>query len=163
MRPALRRAASWLAGTWAGLIAGVGFVAAPALFATLPRGDAGRVAAQLFGLDATIGVCVGAVLLVLCLRLARVDSASGVSSRFSTEMLLVLGALFAIVAGHYAIQPMIESARRREGGPSFAVLHGVASAFFLVKFLAVAVLAWRLTGSTRAPAAEAATAAGPTS
>jgi hypothetical protein len=50
-------------------------------------------------LDATIGVCVGAVLLVLCLQLARVDAASGVSSRFSTEMLLVLGALFAIVAG----------------------------------------------------------------
>ena len=120
----MRRAACWLAGAWAGLIAGVGFVAAPALFATLPRGDAGRVAAQLFKVDATIGVCVGAVLLVLCLQLARVDSASGVSSRFSTEMLLVLGALFAIVAGHYAIQPMIESARRGEGGPSFAVLHG---------------------------------------
>jgi hypothetical protein len=73
-----------------------------------------------------------------------------VSSRFSTEMLLVLGALFAIVAGHYAIQPMIESARRGEGGPSFAVLHGVASAFFLVKFAAVAGLAWRLT-APRAP------------
>ena len=159
----MRRAACWLAGAWAGLIAGVGFVAAPALFATLPHGDAGRVAAQLFKVDATIGVCVGAVLLVLCLQLARVDAANGVSSRFSTEMLLVLGALFAIVAGHYAIQPMIESARRGEAGPSFAVLHGVASAFFLVKFLAVAVLAWRLTGSARAPAAEAATAAGPTS
>ena len=109
----MRRAACWLAGAWAGLIAGVGFVAAPALFATLPRGDAGPVAAQLFKVDATIGVCVGAVLLVLCLQLARVDAANGVSSRFSTEMLLVLGALFAIVAGYYAIQPMIESARRR--------------------------------------------------
>ena len=162
----MRRAACWLAGAWVGLIAGVGFVAAPALFATLSRGDAGQVAAQLFKVDATIGVCIGAVLLVLCLQLARVDAANGVSSRFSTEMLLVLGALFAIVAGHYAIQPMIESARRGEGGPSFAVLHGVASAFFLVKFLAVAVLAWRLTGAPRAPrapAAEAATAAGPTS
>jgi hypothetical protein len=55
---------------------------------------------------------------------------------------------------------MIESARRGEGGPSFAVLHGVASAFFLVKFLAVAVLAWRLT---RAPVGDAATPAVPTS
>jgi uncharacterized membrane protein YidH (DUF202 family) len=163
VRSALRRAACWLAGAWAGLIAGVGFVAAPALFATLPRGDAGRVAAQMFKADATIGICVGAVLLVLCLQLARVASANGVSSRFSTEMLLVLGALFAIVAGYYAIQPMIESARRGEGGPSFAVLHGVASAFFLLKLAAVAALAWRLTGAPRAPAAGAATAAGPTS
>ena len=163
MRPALRRAASWLAGTWAGLIAGVGFVAAPALFATLPRGDAGRVAAQLFGLDATIGVCVGAVLLVLCLRLARVDSASGVSSRFSTEMLLVLAAIACIVAGHYAIQPLIEAARAGAGGPSFAVLHGVASGFFNLKFGVVAALAWRLTGPPRSPAPDAATAAGPSS
>ena len=163
MRPGVRRAACWLAGAWAGLIAGVGFVAAPALFATLPRGDAGRVAAQLLKVDATIGICVGAVLLVLCLQLARVDSANRVSSRLSTEMLLVLGALFAIVAGHYAIQPMIELARRGEGGPSFAVLHAVASAFFFLKFAAVAALAWRLTGAPRAPAAEAATAAGPTS
>jgi hypothetical protein len=162
VRPGLRRAACWLAGAWAGLIAGIGFVAAPALFATLPRGDAGRVAAQLFNVDATIGVCVGAVLLLVCLQLARVDAAGGMSSRFSTEMLLVLGALFAIVAGHYAIQPMIESARRGEGGPSFAVLHGVASTFFLVKLAAVAALAWRLTGPPRAPV-DAARPAEPTS
>jgi uncharacterized membrane protein len=159
----MRRAACWLAGAWAGLIAGVGFIAAPALFATLPRGDAGEVAARLFSIDATIGVCVGAVLLVLCLQLARIDAAQGMASRFSTEMLLALAALFAIVAGHYAIQPMIEAARRGEAGPSFAVLHGVGSAFFVVKFLAVAALAWRLTGAPRPPAGDAATAAGPPS
>jgi len=162
VRPGLRRAACWLAGAWAGLIAGIGFVAAPALFATLPHGEAGRVAARLFSIDATLGVGVGAVLLLLCLQLARVGAASGMSSRFSTEMLLVLGALFAIVAGHYAIQPMIESARRGEGGPSFAVLHGVASAFFLVKLAAVAALAWRLTSSPRV-AGDAARPAEPTS
>jgi len=158
----MRRAACWLAGAWAGLMAGVGFVAAPTLFATLSRTDAGQAAALLFKVDATIGIVVGAVLLVLSLRLARADSAHGVSSRFSTEMLLVLVALFAIVAGHYAIQPMIESARRGEGGPSFAVLHGVASAFFVVKFVAVAILAWRLTGA-RAPASDAANPAARTS
>ena len=150
----LRRAAAWLAG--------VGFVAAPVVFATLPRGDAGPVAAQLFKVDATIGLCVGAVLLVLCLQVARVDSANGVSSRFSTEMLLALAAIFAIVAGHYAIQPMMEAAARGEGGPSFAVLHGVATALFLVKFVTVAVIAWRFAGPARPPA-PAATAVAPTS
>jgi hypothetical protein len=157
----LRRAAAWLAGVWAGLCAGVGFVAAPVLFATLARADAGRAAARLFAVDATLGLGIGAVLLVLCLQLARRDAEHG-TSRFSTEMLLVLAALFAIVAGHYALEPMIESARRGEGGPSFAVLHGVASAFFLVKFVAVAALAWRLTGAPRAPARDA-RAAAPTS
>jgi hypothetical protein len=163
VRPGLRRLACWLAGAWAGLIAGIGFVAAPALFATLPRGDAGRVAAQLFSVDATIGVCVGAVLLLLCLQLARVDAADGMSSRFSTEMLLALGAVFAIVAGHYAIQPMMESARRGEGGASFAVLHGVSSAFFVLRFAAVSALAWRLTGAPRRRDRDPATPAEPTS
>ena len=158
----MRRAAAWLAGAWAGLVAGVGFVAAPVLFATLARTDAGRAASRLFAVDATIGIGVGAILLVLCLQLARRDAEHG-ASRFSTEMLLVLAALFCIVAGHYAIQPMIESARRGKGEPSFALLHGVASAFFVVKFVVVSLLAWRLTGAPRAPMNDAATAAAPTS
>ncbi len=162
MRPTLRRAAAWLAGAWAGLVGAIGFVAAPVLFATLPRADAGRVAARLFAVDATIGVCAGALLLLLTLQLARRGAEHG-ASRFSAELLLVLGALFCIVAGHYAVQPMMEARLRGEPGPSFAVLHGVASAFYLVKFLAVGALAWRLTGAPRAPERGVATAAAPTS
>ena len=142
-----RRAAAWIAGVWAGMIAGVGVVAAPLLFATLPKADAGRVAARLFGVDAAVGVAVGALLLVLCLHDARARAATG-GSRFSAEMLLVLAALFAIVAGHYAIEPMLAAAGRGQGS-SFALLHGVASAFFVGKLVAVAVLAWRLGGPAR--------------
>ncbi len=162
MSPLVRRAAAWLAGVWAGLVAGVGVVAAPVVFATLPRGDAGRVAARLFAVDAMVGIGFGAVLLVLALQIARRDAAHG-ASRFSTEMLLALGAIFCIVAGHYAIQPMIETAGRGEGGPSFAVLHGVASTFFALKFVAIAVLAWRLSRSALPLGSERPTAAAPTS
>ncbi len=140
----LDRIAAWLAGLWAGSIATIGFVAAPALFAALPRSDAGRVAARLFEIDAYVGIAFGAVLLALGTRGADEMRRPG-SSRFSVELMLVLAALFGIVAGYFAMQPMIETARRGEGGPSFAVLHGVASAFFVLKFVAVAVLAWRLT------------------
>ncbi|MEO8311409.1 MAG: DUF4149 domain-containing protein [Caldimonas sp.] len=161
MSPSLRRAAAWLAGVWAGLVAGVGFVAAPVLFATLPRADAGRAVTRLFAVDATIGIVAGAILLVLALQIARGAARHG-ASRFSAEMLLVLAAIFSIVAGHYAVQPMMEAAARGDGGPSFAVLHGVATAFFLVKFVAVAVLAWRFAGPAREPV-PAATAAAPTS
>ena len=138
-----RRAAAWLAGVWAGLVAAIGFVAAPMLFATLARGDAGRVAARLFALDAVLGLFLGALLLVLALQDARRRAGPG-SSRFSTEMLLVLVALFCIVAGHYATLPMLAAAGQGEG-PTFALLHGIASVFFVVKFAVVAVLAWRLT------------------
>ena len=160
MGPRLRRGAAWLAGVWAGLVAGVGFVAAPVLFATLARGDAGRAAARLFAVDATIGIAFGAVLLVLSLQVARGDAEHG-ASRFSTEMLLVLAAIFSIVAGQYAIEPMMQAAGRGEAGPSFAVLHGVASAFFVLKFVAAATLAWRF--SRQPGAGDAATVVAPTS
>jgi hypothetical protein len=139
------RFTAWLAGLWAGVIAAIGFVAAPTLFATLARADAGRVAARLFEIDAYVGLAAAALLLVLGMRSPRAMRPAG-SSRFSVELMLVLAALFAVVAGHFAVEPMIEAARRGEGGPSFAVLHGVASAFFVVKFVAVAALAWRLAG-----------------
>ena len=126
------------------MVAATGFLAAPLAFATLPRADAGRLAARLFGADAAIGLGVGALLLVLALHDARARAATG-ASRFSAEMVLVLVALFSIVAGHYATQPMLASAGRGDA-PSFAVLHGVASAFFVVKLVAVAVLAWRFAG-----------------
>jgi len=157
----LRRVAAWLAGVWAGMVAAIGFVAAPVLFATLPRGDAGHVAARLFEVDAALGIGVGALLLVIALQDARRRAESG-ASRFSAELLLVLGALFCIVAGHYAMEPMLASAGR-DGAASFAALHGIASAFFVVKFVGVAVLAWRFGAPAAAPAGGVATTAAPSS
>lgn len=153
----LARFAGWLAGLWAGAIAATGFIAAPTLFAVLPRADAGRVAARLFQVDADAGLAAGVILLMLATRGADAVRPAG-SSRFSVELMLVLGALFCIVAGHFAVEPMIEAARRGEGGPSFAVLHGIGSIFFVAKFVAVAALAWRLTARRGA-----ATTAAPTS
>ena len=132
------------------------------LFAELSRAEAGRVAGRLFAVDATIGICVGALLLLLTVQLARADAERG-GSRFSAEMMLVLGALFCIVAGFYAVQPMMEAASRGEPGPSFALLHGVASAFFAAKLALVATLAWRLTGPSRGAATGSTKAAAPTS
>ena len=152
-----RRVAAWIAGVWAGAVAAVGFIAAPVLFAVLPRAEAGAAAAHLFRIDATIGLVVGAVLLVLTLQAARRSAEAG-GSRFSVEMVLVLVALFCIVVGHYAIGPMLDEARAGRG--RFALLHGVASVFFVVKLAAIAALAWRLTDST---ATADATAAAPTS
>jgi hypothetical protein len=152
-----RRVAAGLAGLWAGAVAAVGFIAAPVLFAVLPRAEAGDAAAHLFRVDAGLGIGVGAVLLVLTLKLARRDAELG-GSRFSAEMVLVLVALFSIIVGHYAIAPLLDGARADRS--RFALLHGVASVFFVVKLAAVAALAWRLAGDR---AALGATAAAPTS
>jgi hypothetical protein len=119
------------------------------LFATLPRGDAGRTAARLFAVDAQIGLAAAALLLLLTMQVARGAAEHG-ASRFSSEMMLVLAAIFCIVAGHYAIEPMMQA----RAAPSFAVLHGVAAAFFAFKFVAAAVLAWRLGRNRTAPTPE---------
>jgi hypothetical protein len=147
-----------LAGAWVGAMAALGFIAAPVLFATLARVEAGRMAARLFEIDADVGLMAGAVLLVLALGRARAGAARG-GSRFSAEMLLALAALSCIVAGYFALQPMLEAARLGQGSLSFAALHGIAAAFFVVKLGVVAVLAWRLS----ARAQEATVAAPPSS
>jgi hypothetical protein len=148
-----RRVAAWIAGVWTGAVAALGFIAAPVLFAVLPRAEAGAAAAQLFRVDAELGLVVGAVLLVLTVQTARRAAAAG-GSRFSVEMVLVLVALFSIVVGHYAIGPMLDEARADRS--RFALLHGATSVFFVVKLVAVAVLAWRLAGGARLADATAA-------
>jgi hypothetical protein len=124
---------------------GIGGVAAPLLFSLLPRADAGRVAARLFSLEATIGVCAGALLVLVGLQLGRDRAERNQGSRFGCELVLALGAMACIVAGHYAVQPMVEAARAGQEGLSFAALHGIASAFFALRLALVAILAWRLT------------------
>jgi len=154
-----RRAAGLLAGAWAGLMAGLGFVAAPLLFALLSRTDAGRVAGRLFAAEANLGLALGVVLLMIVRHLAPSEVERG-ASRFSTELILVLAALFCTVAGHFGLQPMFEAARAGQGRASFAVLHGVAAAFFLAKLGAVIALAWRLGRPAAAVRAAATTSSG---
>jgi hypothetical protein len=145
----LGRLGAWIAGAWAGVMIGVGVIAAPVLFALLPRADAGQVASRLFSLDATIGIVVGAVLVLVGLQLGRDRAERGLGSRFSLEFGLALAALLCIVVGHYALLPMIEDARAGRGTLSFGALHAIASAFFIAKLAIVAVLAWRLSAPPR--------------
>jgi hypothetical protein len=140
----LARAGAWLSGVWTGLMAGIGLVAAPVLFTDLPHADAGRLAAHLFALDATLGICVGAVLAITGLQLARDRAERGAGSRFGRELALALAALLCVVVGYYVLEPMMDSARAAGGPLSFAALHGIASTFFLVRLAIAAVLAWLL-------------------
>ena len=142
---ALARAGAWLAGAWAGAMLGIGAIAAPTLFQLLPRAEAGRIAGRLFSLEATAGVCIGAVLVLIGLQLGRDRAERGRGSRFGVELVVALGAVGCIVAGHYALLPMLEAARAGQGNLSFAALHALSSVFFVLRLALVAALAWRLT------------------
>jgi len=137
------RARRVLPAAWTGVSLGLGFVAAPALFAVLDRASAGRVAARLFAAEALISIVLCVVLALLERGRAARRAQAGAGSRLSAELLLVLGALFCTVFGHYAIQPMLEAARTGQGRWSFGALHGASSALYAVKLLLVATLAWR--------------------
>jgi len=126
-------------------MAAIGAIAAPALFQLLPCADAGRVAGRLFAVEATVGVCVGAILVLVALQLGRLRAEAGEGTRFGAELMLALGAVGCIVAGHYALQPMLEAARAGQGRLSFGVLHAVSSGLFALRLLLVGALAWRLT------------------
>ncbi len=138
------RLAAWVAGLWAGALAALGAMAAPAAFATLASSDAGRVAGRLFAQEAWLSVVLSAIVFGLDRWAHRSAVEAGARSAMSGEVILVLGALFCTVAGYFALQPMMEAARAGEGRWSFGALHAVSGSLYVVKGLLVAALAWRL-------------------
>lgn len=140
-----RRIAAVAAALWAGLIVGIGLIAAPAAFAVLQRSVAGAVVARIFTHEAYVGLAFSALLLWAVRRVARGDAAHGHGSQFSLSFALVLAALFCTVFGHFGLQPMMVAARAGEGALSFAALHGISAALFGLKGIVLAALAWRLT------------------
>jgi hypothetical protein len=128
-----------LPGLWAGWLLCVALLATPAPFATLAPADAGRVAARMLAEDAYVGLALGVVLLLL----ERAQARRSGGSQFTPGVGLVLGAIFCVVAGYFAVLPMMASARAGQGPLSFGQLHAVSMAFFGLKLALVAALAWR--------------------
>ena len=139
----LARWAQWLAGLWAGALLCIALLAAPAAFAVLPSGDAGRVAGRMFAQEAYLSLLLVVLLIVFECKRAQADAMAGRGSVLSTNILLLMGALFCTVAGYFAVQPMMAAARAGQGIWSFGALHAASAGFFGLKALLVGVLAWR--------------------
>ncbi|MBX3623701.1 MAG: DUF4149 domain-containing protein [Rhizobacter sp.] len=139
-----RRLAAVTAALWAGLILGIGLIAAPAAFAILQRSVAGAVAGRMFTHEAYAGLAFSALLLWAVRRVSREDAEAGQGSQLSLPFVLVLIALFCTVFGHFGVQPMMAAARAGEGVLSFGALHAISTALFGLKGLALVALAWRL-------------------
>jgi len=142
--------AAVVAGAWVGVLACIGAIAAPAAFATLARADAGRLVARVFMVEAYLSLAVAMLLFLIERRRTRDAAEAGQASLLSANLVLLLGTLFCTVAGHFAIEPMMEAARAGQGPWSFGALHAASSGLFVLKSLLVLVLAWRLTAPARA-------------
>jgi hypothetical protein len=128
---------------WAGALICIAAIATPAPFATLSTPDAGRVVGRIFAQEAYASLAIGLALLLLERRYANVQAQQHGASRLSTDMLLVLSALFCTIAGYFAVQPLMGAARAGHGVFSFGQLHAVSLAFFALKIVVVLALALR--------------------
>lgn len=140
-----RRLAGLLAGLWAGGLLTIAAVAAPAAFAQAARDVAGRIAGQMFAVEAHAGLVIAVALILLQRVQARRPDGEIAGSLFNAELMLVLGAVFCTVAGYFALQPMMAAARAGQGALSFGALHGISVGFFGLKTALLLVLAWRLS------------------
>ncbi|MEO8805239.1 MAG: DUF4149 domain-containing protein [Burkholderiaceae bacterium] len=134
-----------LAGLWAGVLLCIAAMAAPSAFATLAAADAGRFVARVLTQEAYASLVIALLLFALERQRSRQAAASGSGSVLSTNIVLLMGTLFCTVAGHFAVQPMMASARAGQGAWSFGALHAVSGGLFALKGLLVLALAWRLS------------------
>lgn len=145
----LLRFQAWLSGLWAGVIVGSGGIAAPSLFLVLDRPLAGTGAGQIFSMEAKLSLALAIVLFLIERRRVRDEAErTGANQVMTSNLLLILGALFLTVFGYFALHPMMQAAQA--GQPtalSFGALHGISAVMYWLKAVLVMALAWRLMAS----------------
>jgi len=141
---------------WVGSLLTLGFVAAPVLFSMLDRTSAGSVAAQLFRIEAIIGVVSVLVLILIGNRFVK----SGIVD-YKRVRWIVAVMLLCVLVGYFALQPFMNSLRMaaQEAGTDlasspyakeFGILHGISSAIYVIECLFGIALVWRLPGAAPA-------------
>ncbi|KVF71576.1 hypothetical protein WS75_21640 [Burkholderia sp. FL-7-2-10-S1-D7] len=139
-----------LSAVWVGSLLTIGYAVAPVLFKTLERMTAGSVAAQLFRIEAILGVVCGVLLLVLSNQQVRRGSGDYRRVRW-----IVAAMVACVLVGYFALQPFMNALRvaAMEAGTDianspyasrFGMLHGVSSLFYLVESVLGLMLIWRL-------------------
>jgi hypothetical protein len=145
----LERCRRLLPALWLGVLLALALIAAPAAFATWQPPHAGRIVGRILAQEAVLSLAFAVGLLLLERRRARQLADRGAASVLSAEMVLLLGTIFCTVAGHHGLEPLIAQARTGRGVLSFGQLHAVSVAFYGVKTVLVAALAWRAAAANR--------------
>ncbi|EPZ87096.1 PF13664 domain protein [Burkholderia cenocepacia BC7] len=139
-----------LSAVWVGSLLTIGYAVAPVLFKTLERMTAGSVAAQLFRIEAILGVVCGVLLLALSNQQVRRGS-----SEYRRVRWIVGAMVVCVLVGYFALQPFMNALRvaAMDAGTDianspyasrFGMLHGVSSVFYLVESVLGLMLIWRL-------------------
>ena len=129
---------------WVGSLWGIGYVAVPVLFQTLPdRMLAGLLAGKMFALVAYIGIANA------CYLLAYHLNASGKVAFRQTVFRVIVAMLLLTMIGQFGIQPIMTDLKAQAlpadvmhsaFADQFKMLHGVSSISYLVQSLLGALL-----------------------
>ena len=134
-----QRAATLAAALWWGCLTGIGFIAVPTLFASLPSpAIAGPVAAKLFTAQSWVSLGCGALLLILL----KGPAAEGRDDRTRTTLLLAVAGMLLALLIEYVAAPHI---RARD---NLALWHGAGTAMYALQWLCAAGVLWRQTHRT---------------
>ncbi|MBN3787396.1 DUF4149 domain-containing protein [Burkholderia sp. Ac-20353] len=139
-----------LSTLWVGSLLTIGYAVAPVLFKTLERMTAGSVAAQLFRIEAIVGVVCGVLLLVLSNQQVRRGC-----DEYRRVRWILAAMVGCVLIGYFALQPFMNALRvaAMDAGTDianspyasrFGMLHGVSSLFYLVESVLGLMLIWRL-------------------
>jgi len=133
----------WVGGLW-----GIGYVAVPVLFQTLPdKMLAGMLAGKMFTLIACIGIACACYLLVYQLGI------SGKAALRQPAFLAVIAMLILTIISQFGIQPVMADLKAQalpadvmhsEFADRFRMLHGIASIAYLVQSLLGAMLVLKM-------------------
>jgi len=113
----------WVGGLWV-----IGYMVAPALFATLDdRALAGTLAGVMFEIIAYVGLVCGVALLLF-------NQLRNAGRRCNWRALVLLAMLLSVLAGEFLLGPMIAELRAQGLSDSgqFARLHGIAASVYLL-------------------------------
>jgi uncharacterized membrane protein YozB (DUF420 family) len=138
---------------WVGSLLTLGLIAAPVLFSMLDRTSAGSVAAQLFRIEAIIGVVCALLLILIGNRFVK----SGIVDYKRVRWIAAV-MLGCVLVGYFALQPFMSSLREAAQAAGtdltsspyarqFGILHGISSAIYLIECLFGIALVWRLPGA----------------
>ncbi|KVD13412.1 hypothetical protein WI81_19325 [Burkholderia ubonensis] len=139
-----------LSAVWVGSLLTIGYAVAPVLFRSLERMTAGSVAAQLFRIEAVVGVVCGVLLLVLSNQQVRRGC-----DEYRRVRWILAAMVGCVLIGYFALQPFMNALRvaAMDAGTDianspyasrFGMLHGVSSLFYLVESALGLMLIWRL-------------------
>lgn len=145
-----------ISGLWVGSLIAVGFLFVPLLFNTLgDRQIAGFVAANLFRIEAYLGVFLSTFLMVMANYLVR----HGLNY-YRLVRWILLGMLACAVTAAFILIPWMNSLRDqalylglsvRESSNAilFSRLHGVSSAIYLIQTMLGLALIWKASAVSK--------------